>query len=139
MTLGISEKITVFSERKNLEYDILIIDDSKYVIDFLTKIINIKGYTCKSVYNISKAKKELEVFKPKLIFLDVNLPDSNGYEFCKSLKTDKNYRNILVYFFTGEPESEVALKALETGADGYLKKPFNIIDFDEIFEHFDQN
>lgn len=76
---------------------------------------------------------------PKLIFLDVNLPDSNGYEFCESLKKDSKYRNILVYFFTGEPESEVALKALETGADGYLKKPFSLTDFDEIFEHLDHN
>ena len=119
-------------------YDILIIDDSKYIIDFLTKFIELKGYTCTTVYEASKAIDVINLYSPKLIFLDVNLPDSNGYEFCKMLKSDNKFKKILVYFFTGEPESEVALKALQIGADGYLKKPFDLSDFDEIFEHLDQ-
>jgi DNA-binding response OmpR family regulator len=119
-------------------YDILIIDDSKYIIDFLTKFIELKGYTCTAVYEASKAIDVINLYSPKLIFLDVNLPDSNGYEFCKMLKSDNKFKKILVYFFTGEPESEVALKALEIKADGYLTKPFDLSDFDEIFEHLDQ-
>lgn len=127
------------SKIEKKDYDILIIDDSKYVIDFLTKFIELKGFTCEGVYEASKAIETLNLFIPKLIFLDVNLPDSNGYEFCKMLKSDKKFKNILVYFFTGEPESEVALKALEIHADGFLTKPFNLSDFEEIFEHLDQN
>jgi len=127
------------SKLEKKDFDILIIDDSKYVIDFLTKFIELKGYTCKAVYEASKAIEILNLYSPKLIFLDVNLPDSNGYEFCKMLKSDNKFKNILIYFFTGEPELEVALKALEIGADGYLKKPFDLSDFDEIFEHLDQN
>lgn len=83
--------------------------------------------------------EELNIHKPKLIFLDVNLPDSNGYEFCRMLKSKEKFNKILVYFFTGNPESEVAVKALETKADGYLTKPFDFTDFDEIFEHLDKN
>ena len=83
--------------------------------------------------------RELKICIPKLIFLDVNLPGSSGYDFCKLLKSKEKYKKILIYFFTGEPESEVAIKALETKADGYLKKPFEISEFNEIFDHLDKN
>ena len=53
------------------------------------------------------------------------------------LKSNEKFNKILVYFFTGNPESEVAIKALETKADGYLTKPFDLTDFDEIFDHLD--
>ncbi|GAG63940.1 unnamed protein product, partial [marine sediment metagenome] len=39
-----------------------------------------------------------------------------------------------LYYFTGVPETEVAIKAIETKADGYLKKPSNISDFDDILQ-----
>ena len=126
------------SKLEKNNFDILIIDDSKYVIDFLTKFIELKGYSCTAVYDTSKAIDVINLYSPKLIFLDVNLADSNGYEFCKMLKSNNKFKNILVYFFTGEPESEVALKALEIKADGYLTKPFDLSDFDEIFEHLEQ-
>ena len=108
-----------------------------YVIDLLTRIIKLKGLTCRAVDAISKAMDELSINLPKLIFLDINIPGSNSYEFCSMLKSSEKYKNILVYFFTGVPESEVAIKALETKADGYLTKPFNITDFDEILDHID--
>lgn len=115
-------------------YDILIVDDSKLIIKLLTEIIESKGYTCRAVNDFSKAKEELNKHKPKLIFLDVKLPGSNGYEFCRNIKSTKKFKDILIYYFTGVPETEVAIKAIETKADGYLKKPFNISDFDDILQ-----
>lgn len=115
-------------------YDILIVDDSKLIIKLLTEIIESKGYTCRAVNDFSKAKEELNKHKPKLIFLDVDLPGSNGYEFCRSIKSTKKFKDILIYYFTGVPETEVAIKTIEAKADGYLKKPFNISDFDDILQ-----
>ena len=54
------------------------------------------------------------------------------------LKSKEKFRNVLIYYFTGLSEAEVAIKALETRADGYLKKPFDLNDFNEIFEHIKQ-
>ncbi len=119
----------------NLDYDILIIDDSKYIVALLNEIIKSKGFTCKAVNNTSEAIEELDKHIPKLVFLDVNLPDASGYDFCKMIKTNDKFREILVYYFTGVPEAIVAIKALETKADGYLKKPFDISDFNDILEH----
>ncbi|KKM90823.1 hypothetical protein LCGC14_1234780, partial [marine sediment metagenome] len=84
-----------------------------------------------------QATEELKVNKPKLIILDINLPDSNGYEFCKMVKSNEKYKDILVYYFSGAPESEVMIKTIETKADGYLKKPFDVTDFDDLLEYLD--
>ena len=123
------------------QHDILIVDDSKLITKLLTEIIKSKGYTCRAVNSFSKAKEELNKHKPKLIFLDVNLPEngSNGYEFCRRIKSTKKFNDILIYYFTGVPEAEIAIKALETRADGYLKKPFNMTDFDDILQHMGQS
>ena len=51
------------------------------------------------------------------------------------VRSTEKRRNILIYYFTGVPEAEIALKTLETKADGYLKKPFDLSDFDDILEH----
>ncbi len=119
------------------EYDVLIIDDSKYVIDFMEKFLGYKGYSSKAVNSTLQATEELKVNKPKLIILDINLPDSNGYEFCKMVKSNEKYKDILVYYFSGAPESEVMIKTIETKADGYLKKPFDVTDFDDLLEYLD--
>lgn len=116
----------------NNEYDILIIDDSRYIVDLLKKILYFKGFTCKSVSNTSQAVEELEKYKPKLILLDVHLPKLTGYEFCRMIKSEKKFKDILVYYFSGVSEAEVAVKTLETHADGYLTKPFDITDFNDI-------
>jgi DNA-binding response OmpR family regulator len=121
------------------EYDILIIDDSKYIIELVEKILKFKGYTCKSVFDTSKAIEELSKYKPKLILLDVHLPQLSGYEFCNFIKSNKIYEDILVYYFSGASEAEVAVKTLETKADGFLKKPFDLADFDDILDYLKPN
>ncbi|MFW9971432.1 MAG: PleD family two-component system response regulator [Candidatus Odinarchaeota archaeon] len=123
---------------RDFKYDILIIDDSLFIKKLLTEIIELKGYTCKTVNKISLAMQELETYLPKLILLDVNLPDSSGYDFCKNLKSTEKFKNVLIYYFTGVTEAEIAIKTLETKADGYLKKPFKISEFNNIFELINQ-
>lgn len=123
----------------NSQFDILIIDDSKFIIELLTDIIESKGFTCKAVENLSSAMDELNNNVPKLMFLDVNLPGANGYEFCEVLKSNEKFKKILIYYFTGVSEAEVAIKTLETRADGYLKKPFDLSDFNDILEQLDQS
>jgi len=113
-------------------YDILIIDDSIYIVDLLKKIFQMRGFSSKSVCDTSGALKELEYNKPQLILLDVHLPHLSGYEFCDIIKSNKKYRDILVYYFSGVPEAEVAIKTLETKADGFIKKPFDLSDFDDL-------
>lgn len=121
---------------KNTHYDILIIDDSQVIIDVLSKVIEIKGFSYRAVSTFNGAMDELNSNnKPKLIFLDVNLPDLNGYKFCKMLKSEDKYKDILIYYLTGSSQSELVNKVFETKADGYITKPFNLTDFKDVFDY----
>ncbi|MFX1548978.1 MAG: response regulator [Promethearchaeota archaeon] len=72
---------------------------------------------------------------PKLIFFDISLSDSNGYDFCKTIKSIERFKNMLIYYFTAISMAEVAIKAHETKeVDGFLTKPFDLSDFNNIFE-----
>lgn len=119
-------------------YDILKIDDSKYIIELLTQIFTSKGFKCKAVRDFSSAMNELNNNKLRLIFLDVNMPDINGYDFCEMIKSDDKFKDCLVYYLIGVPVSQISIKTLETKADGYITKPFDLADFIDIFEYMSQ-
>ncbi|MFX1338695.1 MAG: PleD family two-component system response regulator [Promethearchaeota archaeon] len=128
-------KLTFKNSLNKAPYDILIVDDSKYIIELLTKIFTLKGYKCNAVRDYPSAMNELNNNKPRLIFLDVNMPDINGYEFCKNIKSSEKHKDILVYYLTGTSQSEISIKTLETKADGFITKPFDLSDFNDVFEY----
>jgi len=76
-TIEISDKIII---PKTSDYDILIIDDDIALIRLLRSFFESKDITCKGVVNGNSALKELENRHPKVIFLDIILPDFNGYD-----------------------------------------------------------
>ncbi|MFX1256469.1 MAG: response regulator [Promethearchaeota archaeon] len=116
------------------QYDILLIEDDLPTIRLITSYFESKGYICKGVISGSKGLEELKRSTPKLILLDIILPDLSGYDLCKIIKSDKKFKNIPIYFLTAIPGSEVEKKLEETKADGYILKPFDFSDFDVIFE-----
>ncbi|MBD3195671.1 MAG: response regulator [Candidatus Lokiarchaeota archaeon] len=120
------------TDNRTYPYDILIVEDSKMTIELLKEIFELKGFTYKAVSSTSQAIKELETNTPKVILLDVMLSESSGYSFCIGLKENDKFRNIPVYYLTGRPMNEVLVKMAETKADGYIKKPFLISDFDVL-------
>jgi len=121
-------------EPEDRPYDILIIEDDKSTLMVLSDFFELKGYHCKGITNGSKGLEELKRNKPKLVLLDIILPDIIGYDICSEIKNNKNTHNIPVYYITAIPESEVKSKLKETKADGFLLKPFNFSEFKVLFE-----
>lgn len=115
-------------------YDILLIEDDLATIRLLTNYFENKGIQCKGVSSGTKAIEELNHHRPKVILLDIILPDLSGYDLCKSIHTDKKTKNIPVYLLTAIPGSEVEKRLDETLADGYILKPFDFSDFSPIFK-----
>ncbi|MGV9171793.1 MAG: response regulator [Promethearchaeia archaeon] len=120
---------------ENSEYDILLIEDDLSTIKLITSYFESKGYSCKGVISASKGLEELRNSKPKLILLDIILPDKSGYELCKLIKSDEDYADIPIFLLTAIPAAEVEKKMEEIGADGYILKPFDFSDFEVIFEY----
>ena len=114
-------------------YDILLIEDDLPTIRLITSYFEGKGYICKGVLSGNKGLEELKNSTPKLILLDIILPDMSGYEICKQIKSDSKYKDIPVYFLTAIPGTEVERNIEETKADGFILKPFDFSDFEIVF------
>jgi CheY-like chemotaxis protein len=121
------------------KYDILLIEDDLATIRLLTSYFESKGYTCKGVISGTKGIEELKNSLPKLILLDIILPDLSGYDLCKMIKSDNKFKNIPVYLLTAIPGSEVRKKLDEIKADGYILKPFDFSDFEELFKYLEES
>jgi len=115
-------------------YDILLIEDDLATIRLITSYFESKKYTCKGVISGTKGLEELRRVVPKVILLDIILPDLSGYDICQTIKTDNSYKKIPVFFLTAISATEIKKRLNDTLADGYILKPFNFSDFNVIFE-----
>ena len=131
--INILDNIAV--EELHPQYDILLIEDDLATIRLLTSYFESKGYKCKGVVSGTKGIEQIRGGVPKLILLDIILPDISGYEICKMIKDHKVYKEIPVYLLTAIPGSEVEKKMGETKADGYILKPFDFSDFEVVFQY----
>ena len=122
-------------EPETLSYDILIIEDDTSTIMVLTDFFDIKGFSSIGVTTGTKGLEELNRSAPSLILLDIILPDISGYEICKKIKLNDKLKDIPIFYITAIPESEVRKRIDETGAEGFLRKPFNFSEFNNIFEY----
>ena len=116
-------------------YDILLIEDDLETVNLLTSYFESIGIPCKGVTSGYKALKELKDYIPKLILLDIILPDINGYEIVKRIKVDKKLADVPIFFLTAIPSVEVERKKREFGVTGAILKPFNLSDFDVIHKY----
>ena len=117
-------------------YDILIIEDDNATIMVLTDYFELKGYSSKGVTTGEKAIEELSRNIPKMILLDIVLPDIDGYKISKMIRFDEKFKKLSgvpVYFITAIPETVVSSKISETGARGFLLKPFDFEKFNILF------
>lgn len=115
------------------EFDILIIDNDRSTVKLLINFFEGKGYTCKEVSRGLDATKLLQKSTPKLILLDILLPDIDGYKICDMIKSDDRLKDIPVYYITALNKAEIDMfKNLK--ADGVFFKPFDLRDFNFLFD-----
>lgn len=108
-------------------YRILTIEDSPIMRQLLRRLLTGEGYECLSAADGLSGLKSCARNKPDLILLDVNLPDGNGIDFCRRLKSDAAARHIPVLLLTGEARGvENRIDGFEAGAEDYVTKPFNV-------------
>lgn len=125
----------IATEEPHPQYDILLIEDDLATIRLLTSYFESKGYKCKGIVSGTKGLEEIRGGVPKLILLDIILPDISGYEICKMIKEHDKYKDIPVYLLTAIPGSEVEKKMGDIKADGYILKPFDFSDFEVFFKY----
>ena len=118
-----------------IEYDLLLIEDDTETVNLLTSYFDSIGISCKGILSGFRGLKELKRYRPKVVLLDIILPDINGYEILTRMKANDKLKSIPVYFLTAIPNVEVEKKVVELGAAGSILKPFNLSDFDIISKY----
>lgn len=112
---------------QNLEKrKILIVDDVPTNITVLTEIL-MSDYKMVCATNGADALKLAVSSVPDLILLDIMMPEMDGYEVCRQLKSDDRTQNIPVIFLTAKREEDDEVKGLELGAVDYISKPFSSV------------
>jgi len=103
---------------------ILIVDDNPTNLSILEEILE-ESYLLSIAQSGTQALSVAEKFLPDLILLDVNMPDIDGFETCRRLKSLENTRNIPVIFITARVEPEDVIQGFKEGGVDYITKPFN--------------
>jgi len=105
---------------------ILIVDDESDIIDTISFRLQQEGYECISASDGIEALKKAHTENPSLIILDIMLPKMNGYKVSRLLKFDEKYQHIPIIMLTAKTQDSERITGIETGADGYLTKPFDM-------------
>ena len=101
---------------------ILIVDDDTNIAELISLYLTKECYETKMVHDGESALKELTLFQPNLILLDLMLPGMDGYQVCREVRT-KSQVPIIMLSAKGEVFDKVL--GLELGADDYIVKPFD--------------
>jgi len=104
--------------------NILIVDDLPANLKVLVNILKNQDYKIRKVTNGQSAIKAVKKELPDLILLDIKMPDMDGYEVCKKLKSDRETQDIPIIFISALSDVFDKVKAFEVGGIDYITKPF---------------
>ena len=104
---------------------ILIVDDEKMILDYLQALLMTEGYNITLATNGSEALAQAETLRPDLILLDVMMPDMDGFEVCRRVRTAPRLAEVPIIMVTGLDDQKSRLEGIEAGANDFVTKPFN--------------
>jgi len=104
--------------------EILLVDDRKENLELLSSFLVTQGYKIRSALNGATALMSIKAKAPDLIILDIEMPQINGYEVAKELKSNPQTENIPIIFISAHDDTEAKIKAFKTGGVDYITKPF---------------
>ena len=103
---------------------VLVVDDEKSISDLIATSLRFVGFDVRTAATGSEALTVAEEFKPQAVVLDVMLPDLDGFEVCRQLRSEG--LNIGVLFLTAKDGMEDKVAGLTIGGDDYMTKPFSL-------------
>jgi putative two-component system response regulator len=101
------------------------------VIDDMAAILEHAKQLLKDEYSVIpciSAKQALEIMdkrKPDLILVDINMPEMDGFDFIRRIKSDERFSDVHVMMITAEITSQIESKGYELGAENFVLKPFS--------------
>ena len=104
---------------------ILIVEDEAAIREMLGYSLMKEGFVCTEAADAEQARAKIHSDRPGLILLDWMLPGISGVDYARRLRSDPATRDIPIIMLTAKGEEEDKVRALDTGADDYITKPFS--------------
>ena len=105
---------------------ILVVEDDLDVAEMLNAYFRVQGYEVFTVNWGEDGVRACQTISPDLVVLDIRLPDIDGYEVARRLRTDRRTQDVPIIFLTEKRDRAERLQGLEIGADDYITKPFDV-------------
>ena len=113
----------------------LIVEDEPEANKLLSMLVKLRGFTTVSAFTGREAIERAGECEPDVVFLDLMLPDINGYEVCRVLKSRHPTSGVPVVIVTARVAADNRLESFSNGADDYIPKPYTP---DQIFDRLAQ-
>jgi twitching motility two-component system response regulator PilH len=104
---------------------VLVVDDSKTELMFLTDLLAKNGFSVKTAENAEDTFRRLAEDKPELILMDVVMPGQNGFQLTRAIMRDPLYSDIPIVMCTSKNQETDRVWGLRQGARDYITKPVN--------------
>jgi DNA-binding response OmpR family regulator len=105
---------------------ILVVDDEVDLVETVRFPLEMEGFDVLVSYNGEDALDQARKESPDLIILDLMLPKLDGYKVCRLLKFDERYKHIPILMLTAKTQEKDKTLGMETGANEYITKPFEM-------------
>ena len=103
---------------------VIVIDDNTVSLVLISKILNNAGYRSIVTDDAINALEKIRLEKPSLIILDIEMPEINGFELCRKIKTQDDLKDIPVIFLTANQETDTMVEGFQSGGVDFITKPF---------------
>ncbi len=104
-------------------HKILLVDDSKTELHYLSEILLKKGYVVRTAENGEEAMQRLAEEKPDLILMDVVMPGQNGFQLTRAITRDERFSDVPVIMCTSKNQETDKVWGIRQGARDYVVKP----------------
>jgi DNA-binding response OmpR family regulator len=126
-----SERSVLVSKKK-----ILVVEDEESLLKLESILLTSKGYEVRGVSNGQAALDAIAEESPDLVLLDIMLPEMDGFEVCRRIKSDPGTKEIPIIMLTAKKSREDMARGEKVGADWYITKPFKSAMVIETIQRF---
>ena len=102
---------------------ILVVDDEPDILEFIEYNLKKEGFQVATANNGKQAIEEAHRVKPQLIILDIMMPEMDGVEVCRQLRSEDIFEQTIIAFLSARDEDYSQIAALDVGGDDYITKP----------------
>ena len=103
---------------------VLVVDDSNTVREMIADLLGKVGIKVLEASDGAEAKQKIEASPPDLVVMDIVMPNMNGYELCRWVKSNRTTQDIPVVICSSKGEEFDRYWGMKQGADAYIAKPF---------------